>query len=162
MGTDPNSSLLTFRQAGPGDLPAMQNLFVNTIREVCKADYADSQVQAWSAGSGNKRRWDEMIAQQYVLVACSGDELTGFISLRHDGYVDMLYVHHDHQREGLASALYGRIEQKAMEWTLTFLMSDVSITARPFFEHNGFYVVKHQQVQVNGVTLTNFSMRKDL
>jgi len=36
----------------------------------------------------------------------------------------------------------------------------VSITAKPFFLHFGFNVVKEQQVNVWGVTLTNYVMEK--
>ena len=38
--------------------------------------------------------------------------------------------------------------------------SEVSITARPFYERMGFKVVNDQQVDMRGVTLTNFVMEK--
>lgn len=38
--------------------------------------------------------------------------------------------------------------------------ADVSMTAKPFFQHYGFAVVRQQQKEVRGVVLTNFLMEK--
>lgn len=38
--------------------------------------------------------------------------------------------------------------------------SEVSITAKPFYERMGFKVVNDQQVDMRGVTLTNFVMER--
>ena len=40
------------------------------------------------------------------------------------------------------------------------LYSEVSITARPFYEKMGFTVKSRQRVEVRGETLTNFMMEK--
>ena len=44
----------------------------------------------------------------------------------------------------------------------TVLTSDVSKTARPFFEKVGFEVIKKQTVVRQGVELTNFKMKKKI
>jgi hypothetical protein len=36
------------------------------------------------------------------------------------------------------------------------------VTARPFFERNGFRVVREQRVSCRGVEMTNFAMEKPL
>ena len=38
--------------------------------------------------------------------------------------------------------------------------SEVSITARPFYEHLGFTVVNEQEVEMRGVKLTNYVMEE--
>lgn len=38
---------------------------------------------------------------------------------------------------------------------------DASITARPFFEKRGYKVIKEQQVEKQGIFLTNFVMEKN-
>jgi putative acetyltransferase len=38
------------------------------------------------------------------------------------------------------------------------LWSDVSITAKPFFERQGFVVIKQQTVNLRGVDLDNYLM----
>ena len=42
------------------------------------------------------------------------------------------------------------------------LYAQVSLTARPFFEHAGFEVVSEQHLLVRGVALKNFCMEKML
>ena len=43
---------------------------------------------------------------------------------------------------------------------VTRFFSEVSITAKPFYEHFGFTVVNEQEVDMRGVTLTNYVMEK--
>lgn len=73
-----------------------------------------------------------------------------------DGYLDRLYVHADHQRQGIATALCDRLEQSVPGPFTTH----ASITAKPFFEKRGYTVVKEQAVERHGVLLTNFVMVK--
>ena len=54
------------------------------------------------------------------------------------------------------------MEAHARRAQLTELTSDVSITARPFFERHGFNVKAKQHPVMGGVLLTNYKMRKKL
>ncbi len=45
---------------------------------------------------------------------------------------------------------------------LARLYSHVSTTAKPFFDHLGFRVVKEQQVEMRGELLSNYVMEKVL
>ncbi len=49
-----------------------------------------------------------------------------------------------------------------LELEETNIMSDVSITARPFFEKHGFRIVKKQTVRIGDVELTNYKMEESL
>ncbi len=86
----------------------------------------------------------------------------GFASLELDGYVDLFYVHKDHQREGIGYALYQSIESKARETGLRELRSDVSQTAIQFFMNHGFEALRENEVTIAGVTLSNRTMAKRL
>lgn len=100
--------------------------------------------------------WDRSFRAHCTLVAEEGGALIGFGDITAGGYLDRLYVHHLHQRQGVASALCGRLEE-TVEGSVT---THASITARPFFEKRGYRVVKEQQVERHGVLLTNFVMEK--
>jgi putative acetyltransferase len=41
------------------------------------------------------------------------------------------------------------------------IVTHASVTARPFFEKRGYKVVKEQQVERQGIFLTNFVMIKE-
>ncbi|MFR3031966.1 MAG: GNAT family N-acetyltransferase, partial [Blautia sp.] len=72
-------------------------------------------------------------------------------------YLDRLFVHKDYQRKGVATAICDKLEQMAQGDVVTH----ASITAKPFFEKRGYKVVKEQKVERQGITLTNFVMKKE-
>jgi GNAT superfamily N-acetyltransferase len=76
------------------------------------------------------------------------------------GYIDHFFVAAGATRQGVGSLLMDRIHVTALSAGLQSLFSDVSVTARPFFEHWGFEVEGRQSLVVNGVSLANFRMRK--
>lgn len=55
-----------------------------------------------------------------------------------------------------------KIEKEAKRKNQRELISDVSKTARPFFESVGFKVTKEQTVKIKSVDLTNYRMTKDI
>jgi putative acetyltransferase len=79
-----------------------------------------------------------------------------------EGVIGFLYVHKDFQGRGIASALYKQAERLAKKKGLTRLVTDVSITARAFFEKNGFVVTVEQRKALRGREFLNFRMEKKL
>src|SRR5699024_2552481 len=78
------------------------------------------------------------------------------------GYIDMIFVDPQHQRQGVARALLESVRRQARDLYATSLTADVSITARPFFESQGFFVEQRQEPFKQGVKLVSFRMRKEL
>lgn len=95
-------------------------------------------------------------------VAVDGASFLGYADCQSDGLIDHFFVHHQHQRQGVGNLLMARIEEHAGSVGIEVLTSNVSITARPFFERHGFSVVRQQQVEVRGESLTNFRMSRTL
>ena len=153
---------LTFRRAVRADLDAVQQLFVNTIRNVCTKDYSPDQIRAWTASVEDKERWTRILEAQYFILALSGDRIVGYASLKDTDYLDFLYVHHEYQRQGVASAVYSQVEEEALRRGALVFSSDVSYTARPFFESRGFSVEKENRRMIRGVEIRNYRMRKTL
>ncbi len=153
---------LSFRTADPSDLPEMQQLFVDTITKVCRKDYTEEQIGAWTSGVANTRRWLERFDEQYVLLGLVNDQIAAFGTIKEGNYIDMFYVHKDFQRLGIAGKLYAHLEEKASELRSDYIESDVSITAKPFFEKVGFIVLAEQSVERKGIELVNYRMRKML
>jgi putative acetyltransferase len=153
---------LSVRPGKPDDLPELQQLFVDTISTICKKDYQDDQISAWISGARNKQRWLDILAKQYLLVAIDQDKIVGFGSLDQGGYLDLMYIHKDYQRQGIASKLYSELESEAIRQGLPAIYADVSKTARSFFEKKGFKVIAEQAILRQGIALTNFKMTKNL
>ncbi len=89
-------------------------------------------------------------------VAVEDGHITGFGDIDKTGYLDRLYVHALYQGRGIGTALCERLEQAAAG----DITVHASITARPFFEKRGYRVIREQQVERQGVFLTNFVMEK--
>jgi putative acetyltransferase len=153
------------RKGQLADLEELQRLYVDTITEVCKSDYNEDQIEAWTSdtkNNSNSQRWLDTLTKKYVLVAQKDNEIIGFITLANGNYIDFLYVHKNYQRQGVADSLFKHIENIARQQKQSILTSDVSKTARPFFEMQGFQIVKKQSVVRHKVELTNFKMKKEL
>ena len=154
-------SIIFLRTANALDLQEMQQLFVNTVTTICCKDYNNEQLKAWISGVKDTQRWLERLDEQFVLLATIDKQIVGFGSIRDENYLDMLYVHKDFQRQGIAGKIYTQLEEKAREVNSSYIDADVSITAKPFFESIGFTVLAEQKVERMGVELVNYRMRKD-
>ena len=135
-----------------GDLPAILNLFRDTVHTVCARGYTRAQLDAWAPAELDAAAWDASLLAHRTLVAEEDGSILGFADLGSDGYLDRLYVHRDWQGRGVASALCAALPGARR--------THASITARPFFERRGWHVVREQRVERRGVLLTNFVMEK--
>jgi putative acetyltransferase len=153
---------MTIRQATPTDYDAIAGLFTATILHVNIRDYSEEQVKVWSGRGADKPRWLARIKSQYFLLAEEGSALLGMGSITPGGYLDILFVSHLHQGKGVARQLMQKLEAYAREQGVKKIRSDVSITARPFFERTGFVMIRPQRVQIAEVTFDNFVMEKEV
>lgn len=97
------------------------------------------------------------LAELFYSTVVDADIIAGFGDIDKTGYFDRLFVHPDYQGKGIAIAICNRLELAVQENIVTH----ASITARPFFEKRGYRMVKEQQVERQGVFLTNFVMIKE-
>ena len=102
-------------------------------------------------------KWDKSFSEHYTVVAVEDGVISGFGDIDEAGYLDRLYVHKDYQNQGIATAICDELEQSVRADKIT---THASITAKPFFEHRGYKVVREQQVIRGGIPLTNFVMEK--
>lgn len=151
----------TLRLANLDDLPAIIQLYQQTILAVCE-EYDSSQRKIWAALGSDHLKWETRISQQHFLVAESARQIQGFASITSSGYLDVCYIHKDHQRKGIASRLFQALEAYAKQNQITPLTADVSKSARAFFEKQSFKVVKTQQNHLDGQILENYHMQKSL
>jgi putative acetyltransferase len=145
-----------------GDAPEIVRLFFETVRSVNRADYSDEQLEAWAPGVPDPEEWHARMAGRRTLVAEEGGEVVGFAELEYDGRLDMLYVRKDAVGRGVGRRLDEAVEREARGQGLGWIFTEASITARPFFEQQGFRVVREQVVSRRGVSMTNFVMEKEL
>jgi putative acetyltransferase len=144
----------------PEDLDAAIAVFQCAVRGIASKDYDQQQILAWS--QVDRQRWQQRLNDSKVWLAEIERRIVGIISLEAVGHLDLLFTDAEYQRRGVATALYRTVEQWARENGVTSMVTEASITAKPFFIHQGFDVNEQQQVQVRGQAFINFKMQKML
>lgn len=147
---------MIIRAYQPSDCGKLAELFYHTVHTVNAKDYTKEQLDAWATGTIDLEKWNQSFLAHDSLVAVEEGTIIGFGDMDKTGYLDRLYVHSSYQGHGVATAICDRLEQAVQGKIVTH----ASITARPFFEKRGYRVVHAQQVERQGVFLTNFVMEK--
>lgn len=153
---------MLIRDYRPDDAQAIVRLFYETVHAVNRADYTAAQIDAWAPAVPDPGDWHRRMASRRTLVAERGGEVIGFGEIEDDGHIDFLFCRHDVVRQGVGTGLYLALEAVARGLELRRVFTEASITARRFFERQGFRVVARNTVARNGVELTNYSMEKRL
>lgn len=149
---------MKIRPYQPADCPALAELFYNTVHTINARDYTPAQLNVWATGTVDLEAWNQSFLAHYTVVAVKDDQIIGFGDIDNTGYLDRLYVHKDHQHQGVATAICSQLEQSVPN--VSKRTTHASITAKPFFLSRGYQVVKEQQVIRGGIALTNFIMEK--
>ena len=148
---------MIIRKYRPEDCAATARLFYDTVHTVNAADYTQAQLDVWATGTVDSDRWNASFLSHDTVVAEENGEILGFGDMDETGYLDRLYVHRDYQRRGIATVICDELEGAV----LGKITTHASVTAKPFFENRGYRVVRAQQVERQGVLLTNFVMEKE-
>lgn len=142
------------------DLEEVVQLFYETIRNVNRKDYSKEQVEVWSNRCDHLKENGAFFKRLYTIVATEGKQIIGYGNIDKTGYLDHLYVHKDFQSQGVATAICDELERYAKEMQAAKICVHASVTAKPFFVKRGYTVEQEQQVELDGVKLTNYKMEK--
>ena len=153
----------TIREAQQTDTIALKELFQNTVLAVNSKDYSQAEVEDWASCGDDLSNIEEMIKTHYFIVAVNQQsQIVGFSSITSQGYVHSMFVHKDFQGKGIATMLLEEIERYAITAGIMRITSEVSLTARPFFEKKGYIVKEEQKRKANQLSLTNFWMAREM
>ncbi|BAZ19810.1 hypothetical protein NIES4073_06830 [Kalymmatonema gypsitolerans NIES-4073] len=144
------------------DTEQIARLFHETVREVNIKDYSNNQVKAWAPDNIYFRDWANICSQPFTYVADDQGVIAGFGELEFNGHIDCFYCHKNYLGMGVGKKIYSAIESKAYELRINRLYVEASITAKPFFLHMGFSIIKEQQVECRGEHFVNYAMEKFL
>ncbi|WP_460799196.1 GNAT family N-acetyltransferase [Microbacterium sp. GXF0217] len=159
----PSVPPVRIRPYDSADADATLRVFHEAITVTASVDYAPAQIAAWARPEKRDLPgWDRAMRARDSFVALVDDQVAGFSDVSAEGYIDMLFVSPRFGRRGVARTLLSFLEARARESAARQLSSNVSITARPFFEALGFHVVAEQHPETGGVVMTNFHMTKEL
>jgi len=149
------------RKFNNGDEDELWDLFFNTIHKVNSQNYTPLQVAVWAPKDVDRDEYVKKFREINPFIALKSGKIVGYADIQSDGYIDHFYCHHQFQRQGVGSLLFAQLEKTANENNTPKMYSNVSITAKPFFESKGFSVEKEQQIQLMDQQLKNFRMVRE-
>ena len=118
-------------------------------------------MEAWAPESLDSEIWKNRMKILNPFVAEIEGTIAGYADLQSNGLIDHFFCHHEFQRQGVGSALMEHIISSGKRADITRFYSEVSITAKPFYEHFGFSVVQEQSLEMRGQKLRNVIMEKN-
>jgi len=142
------------------DAPVLAGIFRAAIEELTGEDYSPDQQEAWAAAADDDAEFAERLAGQLTLVATISGQPVGFIALKGDTVIDLLYVHPAVVGKGVATLLCGAAEALAKARGTSVLSVDASDTALGFFQQRGYEAQRRNTVPRGTVWLGNTTLHK--
>ncbi|MBC5853361.1 GNAT family N-acetyltransferase [Vibrio metschnikovii] len=152
--------MIEIRKYQESDALDLWAIFYHTVRNVNLRDYSQAQVEAWAPDGFSSEIWQRKMNLLSPFVAEIDGKIVGYSDLQENGLIDHFFCHHEHQGRGVGRQLMEHVLRMGKLQGITRFYSEVSITARPFYERFGFNVIQEQTIEVRGQKLCNFVMEK--
>ncbi|MFT5950799.1 MAG: putative acetyltransferase [Francisella sp.] len=155
-----SNEIIKIRRFQHGDEFSLWQIKNDTIRNVNIRDYSKEQIKVWASDGYDEDKWSKRIREMNPYVAEIDGQLVGFADVQKDGYIDHFFCHHKYLGQGIGKTLMQYLIYESDKNQVVRLYSHVSITAKPFFEKYGFYVIRKQLIEICGQKLDNYVMEK--
>ncbi|WP_332400660.1 GNAT family N-acetyltransferase [Vibrio metschnikovii] len=152
--------MIEIRKYQESDALDLWAIFYHTVRNVNLRDYSQAQVEAWAPDDFSSEIWQRKMNLLSPFVAEIDGKIVGYSDLQENGLIDHFFCHHEYQGQGVGRQLMEHVLRMGELQGITRFYSEVSITARPFYERFGFNVIQEQTIEVRGQKLCNFVMEK--
>ncbi|MBN8970360.1 MAG: GNAT family N-acetyltransferase [Rhizobiales bacterium] len=146
----------------PSDLSILAAIFIASVEELTEDDYSEAQREAWASVADDEETFGKRLTSQLTLVATLEGSPVGFASLKGADHLDLLYVHPQAVRRGVATALCEAIEKLAAARGATQMGVDASDSAQEFFTKRGYVGQQRNSVTIGDEWLANTTMKKTL
>ncbi len=103
----------TVRGYEPQDAAATPGVFRAAVRRTALSHDAPAQVRAWAPDGVDLDRWGHRRATAWTVVDVDEGDVVGFADLTEAGEMDVLLVHPDHARRGIATTLVADVVLEA-------------------------------------------------
>lgn len=160
----PHRNEIRVRRTTRDDAEAILSLHVASIRALGPAAYDEHEVAAWATKDHGPEGYPVEDDRKRMFVAEADDGIAGFGEVDVDGSeVTAVYVHPDHARHGVGSALLDRLETEARAEGLDSLALTASLNAVAFYEAASYEVLGEvTHATTDEVDLTCVRMEKTL
>lgn len=153
---------MVIRRYLPGEEGEVWQVYFRATHESNARDYHPELLERWAPVDQDMGLWAERLKEKNPLVALVDGRIVGMAEVDAAGEIDYFYVHPDFQSRGVGKALLAALEGEALRAGCRMVSADVSITAKGFFEANGFRVKEARENVILGHPAPNFAMSKEL
>ena len=150
---------MRIRRALAEDLPALREIYRDSVEVIGPSAYSGAQVRAW-ADVADLPLVEATICSNTTWVAELEDRVAGFCTLEPDGHVALLYVLGALNRRGVGSALLAWTLEHADVPAGTQFYAEASEFSRALFERFGFTDVRAERVVWNGAEFLRYNVRR--
>lgn len=140
------------------DAEASYAVYVDAVRNGTAEHYTRAQRRAWVPSEAIEQWWAPRLEAADAWVAEDKSGLTGVISLRRDGHLDLFFVRPRARGDGTAVALYAMLLAEARTNRHERLTTHASLYLRPFLERRGWQVTDTEDTVRFGVPMRRFAM----
>lgn len=158
----PEREPVTIRSWQATDAEAIWQVYFLTTHESNGRDYHPELLERWAPRNHDMAAWSERLGNTNPFVAIVDEKIVGMAEIDSSGVIDYFYVLPRFQGRGIGRMLLDTLEFVAQTTGCGEIQADVSITARPFFEANGFRVTEARANIILGHPAPNFAMVKPL
>jgi len=153
---------LALRPFLPADGPALAALFRASVEELTGEDYDADQQEAWASAADDEEAFAARLAGLLTVVALRAGAVVGFVALKDNSHIELLYVAPEAAGSGVGAALCEAAETIARGRGAKAMTADASDTALGFFQKRGYSAERRNTVMRAGAFLGNTSVRKPL
>ncbi|SDY93077.1 putative acetyltransferase [Modestobacter sp. DSM 44400] len=154
---------ILFRGYQPEDAAATREVFHAAVRQTALSHYTPAQVQVWAPDEVETDRWSRRRATAWTVVAVDAGDVVGFADLTDAGEMDMLFVHPNYARRGIATTLVASIVREALQRGLPRVDVRASRVLQPLLERLGFQLDEDRpDNRLGDQVLANATMHFDL
>lgn len=129
--------MITVRPAEPTDADAAIDVVRQSIRQLCVADHCndDETLTTWLSNKTPQNFLNWLCdADNYCVIAESGNRLVGVGFLHRRGEILLLYLVPSAQHKGIGKLIHAALEEKAVLWGLASLQLESTVSACRFYE----------------------------
>ncbi|MGF1569934.1 MAG: GNAT family N-acetyltransferase [Nodosilinea sp.] len=152
------TATVNIRVATAADVPALAELFRQTVLHHAPSYYSPAQTQAWASSGTDNPQFRQLILEVTTYVAVDSTGVLGFAGIGETGYVASAYVRHDCLRQGIGSALMQAVLGYAQTHHLQRLYTEASEFSLGLFQKFGFRIYDTEVVERCGVPFTRYRM----
>jgi putative acetyltransferase len=146
----------------PEDRTHAALIYWRAIMEGSTHYLTEAERLAWAVSPEPDRTEPDKLLDQWCWIAEEDGRPTGFMSLCHDGLLDMAFVLPEARRGGTAAALYDTLQAKARAEGLTRLTVVASEMSQRFLSRRGWTVDHEGPETIDGQTYHLAHMSLDL